>query len=167
MEIRTASYEDLDGILNVYAASFDDPKHSILLAKLQTEGIITAALVGVEYGEIVAHIAFSEVKVVQNDDNPPIQASTLVCLAIAPTHQGHGLGSEFLRQGVEICTENGDEAVFSCVNSKILKRFGFYPIHDDFIKTSKNDQDFMVLELKSGVFDRFCGLIDFPPAFDI
>ena len=166
MDIRTASFEDLDGILNVYAATFEDAEKSILLAKLQTSDLINIALVGIEYGEIVGHIAFSEVEIEDSNDKEPIQGSVLVSIVVAPTHQNNGLGSELIRQGIELCKENCDEATFVCSDKHFFKAFGFYRIHTDFIKTSNSELNFMVLEHKSGVFDHFSGFIKFPEAFN-
>jgi|GEM_PF-4313684 len=167
MEIRRSALEDIEGVLNVYAASFDGPQKSVLLAGLHESNLITASLVAIEYGEIIAHISFSDLIVDNNDDDIPIKASAIATIAIAPTHQHIGIGSELIRQGLEICIENGDEAVFIATHSAFFKRFGFYRIHDSFIKTSVSGQNFMVLELKSGVFDRFSGNIIFPDAYKI
>jgi len=167
MDIRDATLDDLEGILNVYESTFDGPDKSTLLASLYNDEYITTSLVAVEYGEIIAHIAFSEIEIVCEDDDTQIKASALASLAVAPTHQNIGIGTELTRQGLELSVENGIEAIFIASPHAFFHRFGFDDIHDDFIKTSFSGQFFMVLMLKQDIFDDFSGNILFPDAFDI
>jgi putative acetyltransferase len=167
MDIRDATMDDLDGILDVYSATFDGPENSLLLASLYNDENIKTSLVAVEYGEIIAHIAFSDLEIICEDHNKQIKGSALASLAVAPTHQNIGIGTELTRQGLELCVENGDEAIFIGTTHAFFNRFGFEDIHDDFIKTYVSGQFFMVLMLKHDVFDDFSGTIEFPDAFDI
>jgi len=167
MQIREERSEDADGIRAVNDAAFGGADESALIERLRDDDLVIASLVAEEYGEIVGHIAFSELEVTSNDRQRSIRAAALAPMAVAPTHQRLGIGSELARQGIEICRENGVEAVVVLGHETFYPRFGFSSEIAECLKSPFSGPFFMVLPLKQGVFDDFSGFVIYPDAFGI
>lgn len=167
MHIREQTEDDdLGAIRAVNDAAFGGTAESELIDRLRADDLVIASLVAVEYGEIVAHILFSELEVVSNDHKTSIRAAALAPMAVAPTHQRLGIGSELVRQGLEKCKENGVEAVIVLGHKNFYPRFGFSAEMAECLKSPFSGPFFMVLPLKRGIFDDFEGNVIYPDAFD-
>lgn len=166
MQVRAEDIDDYGAIQDVNDAAFGTTDESTLIQRLRDDGQIIASLVAVEYGEIVANIVFSALKVVSDDGQREIKAACLAPMAVAPTHQRQGIGSELIRQGLEICEENGIEAVIVMGHADYYPRFGFSAYMAENLKSPFSGPNCMALALKQGVFDDFSGNIIYPHAFD-
>ena len=166
MHIREERDEDADGIRAVNDAAFGGENESALIDRLRGDDLLVVSLIAEEYGEIVAHIAFSELEVTSNDHKRSIRAAALAPMSVAPTHQRLGIGSELVRQGIEKCRENGIEAVVVIGHERFYPRFGFSAEIAECLKSSFSGPFHMVLPLKHGVFDDFSGFAIYPDAFD-
>ncbi len=167
MRIREEEDRDLQGIRDVNDAAFGGTDESLLIDQLRDDGLFITSLVGDEYGEIVAHILFSELEIRSNDDEHTIRGAALAPMAVAPTHQRMGIGSELIRQGLEKCAEKGVEAVVVLGHENYYPRFGFSAEKAKCLKSPFSGPFFMVLDLKQGIFDDFSGIVIYPNAFGI
>lgn len=167
MDIREEHDADLGGIRAVNDAAFGGTDESQLVDHLRDDGLFITSLVAVEYGEIVGHILFSELEVSSDDHSTCVRAAALAPMAIAPTHQRLGIGSELVRQGLEHCQEKGIEAVIVLGHERYYPRFGFSAQMAECIKSPFSGPFFMVLPLKQGIFDDFCGTAVYPDAFGV
>jgi len=165
MEIREERPEDIPAIRAVTDAAFGGEAESDLTDRLREDGLHIVSLVAVEYGEIVAHILFSELEIASDDHKTTIRGASLAPMAVAPTHQNLGIGSELVRQGLEKCRENGVEAVAVLGHKNFYPRFGFSAEIAECLKSPFSGPFFMVLPLKGGIFDDFSGNVIYPGAF--
>ena len=166
-DIRLETPADHLGIAAVNDAAFGGTDESHLIERLRADGLVTASLVADEYGEIVGHILFSDLEVVDSDHNRTIRACALAPMAVAPTHQKMGIGSELIRQGIDICKQLGIELIVVLGHENYYPRFGFGPEKAECLESPFSGPFFMVLELKSGILDDFTGKVIYPPAFGI
>jgi len=166
MDIRTERAEDFAGIRDVNDAAFGGTDESALIDRLRDDGLVITSLVAVEYGEIVGHILFSELEVLSDDRKTSVRAAALAPMAVAPTHQNLGIGSELVRQGLEKCRDAKIEAIVVLGYETYYPRFGFSAEMAKCLKSPFSGPFFMVLPLKQGVFDDFSGFAIYPNAFD-
>ena len=167
MDIREEQSGDEDGICTVNEAAFEGPYEAAIVERLRDAGLIITSLVADEYGEIIGHILFFELEVTSNDHKRSIRAAGLAPMCVAPTHQGLGIGSELVRQGIEKCRENGVEAIIVVGHEHFYPRFGFDAEIAKCMESPYTGSNFMVLPLKQGVFDDFSGTVTYPDAFDL
>lgn len=166
MDIREERDEDALGIQDLHLSAFEGPSEAVLVEKLRLEGDVSVSLVAVEYGEIIGHILFSPLQMASNGQQVSISAVSLAPVAVAPTHQNLGIGSELIRQGIEKCEENKVDAIFVLGSDVYYPRFGFSSEKAECIKSEYSGHFFMVLELKVGIFDEFSGNVIYPDAFN-
>lgn len=166
-QIRLETPADHPGIQALNDAAFGGPDESHLIEQLRADGLVTVSLVADEYGEIVGHILFSDLEVVDFDRNRAIRACALAPMAVAPTHQNLGIGSALVTEGIEICRELGVELVVVLGHAEFYPRFGFSADKAECLKSPFSGPNFMVLELKDGILDDFSGNVVYPPAFGL
>jgi len=167
MKIRAEQPGDYVDIQNLLDAAFGGHDESTLVQRLRDDGQVITALVAVEYGEIVGHIVFSALEIASNDGKAIIKGASLAPMAVAPTHQRLGIGSELVRQGLEICAQNGIEAVVVVGHKEYYPRFGFSAQKAECLKSAFSGPFCMALPLKQGVFDDFAGNLIYPHAFGV
>lgn len=165
--IREERPEDAPAIRDLNDAAFGGSAESAIVEHLREAGLVITSLVADEYGEIVGHILFSELEVTDFEHKHTIDAAALAPMAVAPTHQRMGIGSELVRQGLEKCAENGVELVVVVGHADYYPRFGFSAEKAECLKGPFSGGIFMVLELKTGILDDFSGEVIYPPAFGL
>lgn len=164
-QIRLEREDDQQGIRDVNDAAFGGTDESTLIERLRADNLVISSLVAVEDGEIVGHIMFSELEITDFEHKAPIRAAALAPMAVAPTHQRLGIGSELVRQGIEKCRESGVEAIVVVGHAEYYPRFGFSAQMGECLKSEFSGPYFMVLPLKAGIFDEYVGIVTYPDAF--
>lgn len=165
--IRPEHDDDVQAIHDVVEAAFGGLDECDLIQRLRDDGLVEVSLVAVEDGEIVGHILFSTLEITDSERKHPVRAVALAPLAVAPTHQGLGIGSELVRQGIEKCKELDLDAIVVVGHAKYYARFGFSAEIAECLKSPFSGRNFMVLPLIQGVFHEFSGIVTYPDAFNL
>ncbi len=123
IELRPEVPDDADAIAAVVTEAFGSAAEAKLVSALRRADALTLSLVAIRQGEIVGHIALSPVEVAG-------QHSTwrwlgLAPLAIATSHQRHGIGSALVRRSLQQSAERGTAAVFVLGDPRYYARLGF------------------------------------------
>jgi len=87
-------------------------------------------------------------------------------MAVLPTYQRQGIGSQLVRQGLEVCRKQKYDLVFVLGHQKFYSRFGFtragvYGFNNEY----NADESFMVFELREGTLNTVSGMVKFQPEF--
>jgi putative acetyltransferase len=114
--IRPARPDDLEGIVAVTAAAFDNEETAVrIVRELKPE----ISLVCEEGGEIVGHVMLSRMEM---GEQHPLQLSPL---SVAPAHQNRGIGSALTREALRLADEAGEPLVLVVGHPTYYPRFGF------------------------------------------
>ena len=163
--IRLETPEDIESIHCVNEQAFGQENESKLIEKLRNRGVLTISLVAIQDGEIVGHIAFSPV--VLESECSSFEAIVLAPMAVLPTYQRKGIGSQMVRAGLEECYRLGHEIVVVLGHPDYYPRFGFVPARPKGIdcEFEAPDEAWMVLELQEGALAGRSGTVKFQPEF--
>ncbi len=166
LKIRPETAVDAANVYAVEAAAFDRPAEAELVQKLQQSDVATISLVAWLDDEVVGHILFSPVAV-KDGEGGEFTAVSLGPVAVSPSHQNAGIGSELCRSGLAACLQAGYELVFVLGHPNYYPRFGFTPSapHDLHCQFNAPVEAFMVLELAPGALQGKRGTVYYHPLF--
>jgi len=156
---------DANAIRFVLEEAFGQSNEADLVDALRNRGVLTLSLVALRENEVVGHIVFSPVTI--ESAGSSFSAIGLGPMAVLPSYQRKGIGSQLVRIGLEQCRQAGHEIVVVLGHPDFYGRFGFVPtrhrgIHCEF---DVPDDVFMVMELRQGALAGRGGLVKYQPEF--
>lgn len=164
MLIRAEEETDHAGVHALNVVAFETPAEADLVDALRTQAKSIVSLVAEEGESVVGHILFSPVTL---SGHAGLKIMGLAPMAVAPTHQRHGIGSDLVRAGLERCKALGFGAVVVLGHPKFYPRFGFLPSTHFGIGSDYDvpEDAFMVSELQPGYLHGVSGTIQYHAAF--
>lgn len=164
MHIRSETAAEWSAIRTVNEAAFDTAAEANLVKALRKKGSAVVSLVAELDGEIVGHILFSPVTL---GAHPEAKLMGLAPMAVVPEHQGNGIGSALVREGLERCRQLGSQAVVVLGHAHYYPRFGFVPAVRYRIRSEYDvpEDVFMIVELQPGALTSAAGTIRYDDAF--
>lgn len=163
--IRPEIPGDAAAIRHVHVEAFGHPDEADLVDALRTAGALRVALVAVEAGIVVGHIAFSPVVI--QDGTSTLNALGLAPLAVLPGWQRHGIGARLVRAGLAACGETPHGLVFVLGAPGFYGRFGFRPAEPLGITWEHGaPHAFMVQALRRDALRGIRGVVAYRPEFD-
>lgn len=127
MHIRTAKSLDRDEILKIYLCTFPEDEKDIV-SKLAIDLLYesttpqTISFVAVNDNAVVGHVAFSPVKI-DNDNN--LQGYILAPLAVIPDYQKYKIGTRLIETGIQTLSKMDVNILFVYGDPEYYGRFGF------------------------------------------
>lgn len=160
--IRTETEGDVDRIAEIIELAFHEHPGSnhtehIIVKHLRREQALALSLVAEVAGEIVGHIAFSEVEISDGSSG----WFGLGPLAIVPAMQGKGIGSALVREGLARLRQQGARGCVLLGEPSYYRRFGFTNDPDLFIE-EESQEYFLVLSFTDA---RAHGVVSYHPAY--
>ncbi|NNJ25599.1 GNAT family N-acetyltransferase [Alienimonas chondri] len=163
--VRPETPADRDAVRAVHESAFGRADEADIVDQLRDRAAEYLGYVATEGDQVVGHVAFSRTSI---EPPPPsgFLSFGLAPLATRPEHQGNGIGSALVRQGLDACRDRGAVAVFVLGDPKYYGRFGFVPA-DEFDLRSEYDAPpgaFAVAALLPEMLDDVRGTVRYDPA---
>jgi putative acetyltransferase len=162
LRIRPEQESDIDRIAEITKVAFrqhpysNHPEH-LIVHNLRRDQALVLSLVAEIDGELVGHIAFSEVEI----SDGSMGWFGLGPLAVVPGEQGKGVGSALVRAGLDRLKEQGANGCVLLGEPGYYHRFGFYNDPDLFL-AEESQEHFMALSFSNL---RARGVVRYHPAF--
>ncbi len=162
--IRAETAEDIPSVRLVNELAFGQPGEAGLVDALRASAQPHISLVATRQGQVVGHIFFSPVTL-EAADSALILG--LAPMAVLPEHQGQGVGSQLVREGLKECRRIGCDVVVVVGHPEYYPRFGFVPASQKGLRCEYPvpDEVFMVAELKPDALSGRQGLVKYRPEF--
>ncbi len=163
--VRPATPADLPAIVAMLRAAFGYDLEARLVERLEHERRVTISVVAVSDGCVVGHALLSRVELTAPGE-PSRPALALAPVAVAPEHQGRGIGSLVVRTCVRLADPH--LAVFVIGDPGFYARFGFEPAAPHRVKQRFEvpPEHFMVRLAGPASADEVERTLDYPAAFD-
>jgi predicted N-acetyltransferase YhbS len=169
IEIRTEQSGDFDAIHDVVENAFGREFEAVVVDRLRAGGdyIPQLALVAVGDGSVVGHIMITSQEII-GDHGSTIPTSILAPLAVAPTHQGQGIGQALTNAALEAARAGGLRSIVLVGHPTYYPRYGFRPAWTWGIRYARSvpDDVFMAVELVPGALAHASGIATPSPAFE-
>lgn len=168
LSFASETKDDIAGIRQVVAAAFGQTSEANLVEKIRNSSnfIPELSIVAVEEGKVLGHILFSPIVIESREQTVP--ALALAPLAVTPTRQREGIGSQLVQAGLSKCRELGHGIVVVLGHSDYYPRFGFHRASQFGVQApfSVPDEAFMVLALKPNALMGVSGTVRYPTYFE-
>ena len=164
IQIRSETDLDKDAVFCINVAAFPSDAEARLVDSLRLSADPYVSLVAVENQEVVGHILFTPVSLKPFDI---LHLMGLAPMAVLPSHQRGGIGSELVKAGLQRCGALGVGAVAVLGHAEFYPRFGFRPSSQWGIKCEYDvpEEVFMLLELATDYLQNYQGTIRYNVAF--
>lgn len=120
--VRAEVPSDHDTVRNIHTLAFAGPAEATLVDRLRASSS-SISLVASVAGEVVGHILFTPARV--RGAGEPVRVAALGPVAVTPSRQRNGVGTELVLRGLEECRREGYEAVVVVGHPAFYPRFGF------------------------------------------
>lgn len=162
--IRDEIPADRVAIREVHRLAFGGEDEGRLVDALRAGGFGRAALVAEVDGRIVGHVLLSSL-VIDTEDGP-LEALSLAPLAVVPDHQGRGIGSRLVSEGLRQAAEQGHRIVIVVGEPGYYGRFGFSAEAARPLQSAYAGEYFQALALVPGALDGVAGSVRYAPPFE-
>lgn len=164
MQIRPETVADKAAVFGINAAAFPTDAEAKLVDSLRFSADPHVSLVAEYKQDVVGHIMFTPVTLRPFDN---LDLMGLAPMAVSPSQQRGGIGTELVKAGLECCRALSIGAVAVLGHPEFYPRFGFRPSSRWRIKSEYDvpEDVFMMLELTVDYLQDKQGVIRYHAAF--
>ncbi|MEX0938601.1 MAG: N-acetyltransferase [Pirellulales bacterium] len=162
--IRDEATDDFVPVAELHQTAFRRDQERWLVDTLREEGWAKLSLVAEIRQDIVGHILFSEVAIVE--ESRRIAALSLAPVAVEPRWQRQGIGSALIREGLERAARAGHRIVVVLGEPAYYGRFGFSAALAAPLRSKYAGEFFQAKELVPRALAGVSGEVVYPPPFD-
>ncbi len=160
--------DDIAAIREVITAAFSQKNEAKLVEAIRNSQnfIPELSIVATEKENLLGHILFSPIIIEASGQT--FSALALAPLAVMPTRQREGIGTELVQFGLSKCRELDHNLVVVIGHPNYYPRFGFQAANQFGIVEPfpVPEQAFMVLELKPCALQSVRGFVRYPAYFN-
>lgn len=168
LNIQQETAQDFNAVFELNKLAFgqeNEPKLVELLRK-SIAFIPELSLVAWFQNQIVGHILFTKIKIVNNENDT--ESLALAPMAVLPEFRQKGIGGQLVNSGIEEAKELGYKSIIVLGHEHYYPKFGFEPAEKWNIKSPYDVpvNVFMALELTPNGLENTSGLVVYPKEFD-
>ena len=169
--IRQETAADIAAVQALLIDAFGEDKEAKLVAALRRNPDVFVpqlSLVAVTAAQVVGHIFFSKVKIVDQAAHEVVSLA-LAPMAVAPGFQKHGIGRRLMVHGLAAARDNGFRSVIVLGHENYYPRFGFVPTSRWHIQPPFQvpAHVYLGLELEEGSLQHVSGTVQYPAEFEV
>jgi putative acetyltransferase len=165
IRVRDEQPYDREQVRTVNETAFGRSSEADLIDRLWVEGVVLASFVAEVGNQIIGHILFSRMTI--ETAQGPVAAVSLAPMAVLPDHQGHSIGSQLVRHGLNELRARGERIVIVLGHKDYYPRFGFSPDTARNLDSPFPPEVFMALELSESALEGIRGDVRYPAAFGL
>lgn len=167
--IRQEVPVDIKAVFQVNSLAFKQDAEALLVDALRNSAafIPGLSLVAVLGNELVGHILFTRIKIV-NDHHTEAESLALAPMAVKPGFQNQGIGAALIRSGLKKAAELGHRSVIVLGHEHYYPKFGFVPAGKWNIRAPFEvpESAFMAIELVENGLKGISGVVRYAKEFD-
>ncbi|MSO20911.1 MAG: N-acetyltransferase [Acidobacteria bacterium] len=164
MIIREEQPTDIPAIRAIHDAAFGGTAEARLVDRLRQSEDLLISLIAIEDGALVGHILFSKLPI-ELTDGTVLKGAALAPMAVLPSQQRRGISSVLVRESIAKCRLLGIQVIAVLGHPTYYPRFGFTARSGKAIDCKYTCENFMALELESGILHGVRGKARYAPAF--
>lgn len=163
-EVRRETIADRPGVYAVHTAAFGRDTEAEIVTTLRLASKAYRGFVVDEELRVIGHAVLSEVTLEQDGG---VSGVGLAPVAVAPGHQGTGVGSALVRAALDEARRSGAAFVVVLGEPAYYGRFGFRPASTFGLRCEydKAGNAFQCVELTPGALRQVKGLVRYRPEF--
>jgi len=169
LTIRQENKADYKKIYELNLLAFEEKEEAVLvdLLRKKDEFIPQLSLVALFNNEIVGHILFTKIKIIDDNKNEH-ESLALAPMAVLPKYQKKGIGGKLINEGFKIATKLNFKSVIVLGHEHYYPKFGFVPTTKWNIKSPFEvpTNVFMGIELVKNSLENVSGTVKYPKEFE-
>ncbi len=164
LNIREEIPSDYVAIREVNFQAFNKDKEPQIVEDLRANGNMVLSLVAEKDNQIVGHIVLSRM-MIKKEDGTQVKVLAMGPVAVLPTVQKQGVGSQMIKESIRLATERGESAILLLGHKEYYPKFGFSPSLVVGIEHPFNKENFMGVELIKDSLKDLKGRMKYSKAF--
>ena len=169
IKIRKEKETDFSKVHELNLLAFEEKEEAVLvdLLRKNDEFIPQLSLVALRNDEVIGHILFTKIKIIDDNGNEN-ESLSLAPMAVLPKYQKKGIGGKLIVAGLKKAKELEFKSVIVLGHEHYYPKFGFVPTTKWNIKSPFEvpDNVFMGLELVKNGLKNVTGIVQYPKEFD-
>ena len=169
LTIRQENKVDYKKIYELNLLAFEEKEEAVLVNLLREndEFIPQLSLVALLNNEIVGHILFTKIKIIDDNGNE-YESLALAPMAVSPKYQKKGIGGKLINKGFDIATKLNFKSVIVLGHEHYYPKFGFVPTKKWNIRSPFEVpiNAFMGFELVKNGLENISGIVKYPKEFE-
>ncbi len=167
--IRQENKADFKNIYELNLLAFEEKEEAVLVDLLREndEFIPQLSLVALLNDEIIGHILFTKIKIIDGNGNEN-ESLALAPMAVLPKYQKKGIGGQLIKSGLNTAKRLGFKSVIVLGHKDYYPKFGFKTASKWNIKSPFDvpDEVYMAIELVENGLLGISGIVKYSKEFE-